>query len=361
MQDNKNNQFISDDFLLSNKTAKKLYHDYAKDLPIIDYHCHLPPDEIAADRKFDNITQAWLYGDHYKWRAMRTNGVDEKFITGSASDWEKFLAWAKTVPDTIRNPLYHWTHMELKKPFGGKGKLLNEHTAKDIWEHCNELLKKDEFSTRGLIKGFNVETVCTTDDPVDSLEHHKKIKDDGFEVKILPAFRPDKGMMVENKEGFKDWLQKLRDVTNSDINSFDKYVEAIRKRHDYFHQNGCRLSDHGIEAAYAEDYTSDEIKIIFNKIINGGNLSGGEVLKFKSAMIYEYGLMNSEKGWVQQLHMGALRNNNTRMHNTLGPDTGFDSIGDFSIAGALSKYLNKLDTTNKLSKTILYNLNPADN
>lgn len=353
--------FIDDDFLLSTETAKRLYHEYAEDLPIIDYHCHLPVREIADDKNFSSITEIWLNGDHYKWRAMRTNGVDEKFITGSASDYEKFLAWAKTVPDTIRNPLYHWTHMELKNPFGVRDKLLNENTAKEIWEQCNSLLQMKEFSTRGLLNHFKVEVVCTTDDPVDDLSYHKKIKEDNFNVKILPAFRPDKGMMVENKSVFKSWFEKLQQLVKYEIKSFETYIEAINQRHDYFHQNGCRLSDHGIENAYAEDYTEEDIEKIFQKILRDDELSGTEILKFKSAMMYEFGLMNHSKGWVQQLHLGALRNNNTRMYNRLGPDTGFDSIGDFALAVPLAKYLNKLDTNDKLAKTILYNLNPADN
>jgi glucuronate isomerase len=361
MKTQKNTQFLSEDFLLLNKTASELYHNYAEDLPIIDYHCHISPDEIASDKKFENITRIWLAGDHYKWRAMRTNGVDEKFITGDASDKEKFLAWAKTVPDTVRNPLYHWTHLELKNPFGITGKLLNENTAEEIWTRCNELLAKDEFSARGLIRQFNVEVICTTDDPVDSLEHHKKIKADKFETKVLPAFRPDKGMSPENKEVFFAWFEKLQEVTGINIGSFEQYIEALRKRHDYFHENGSRLSDHGLETAYAEEYSSPEIKLIFEKILLKKDPDNSELLKFKSAMMYEFGLMDYEKGWVQQLHTGAQRNNNTRMFRKLGADAGYDSIGDLPVAASLARYLNKLDTDNKLAKTILYNLNPADN
>lgn len=251
--------------------------------------------------------------------------------------------------------------MELKNPFGVRDKLLNENTAKEIWEQCNSLLQMKEFSTRGLLNHFKVEVVCTTDDPVDDLSYHKKIKEDNFNVKILPAFRPDKGMMVENKSVFKSWFEKLQQLVKYEIKSFETYIEAINQRHDYFHQNGCRLSDHGIENAYAEDYTEEDIEKIFQKILRDDELSGTEILKFKSAMMYEFGLMNHSKGWVQQLHLGALRNNNTRMYNRLGPDTGFDSIGDFALAVPLAKYLNKLDTNDKLAKTILYNLNPADN
>lgn len=355
------NIFIPGNFLLNNRTAENLYHDYASGLPIIDYHCHLPVEEIAADRKFENLTRIWLYGDHYKWRAMRTNGVDEKYITGDASDKEKFLAWANTVPDTLCNPLYHWTHMELKTPFGISDKLLNDSTGEEIWNLCNELLQEKKFSARGLLRKFNVTTVCTTDDPLDSLEHHQKIKEDKFEIKVLPAFRPDKAMMIENKEIFYTWFARLQEMTKKDIISFSLYIDAIEKRHDHFHQNGCRLSDHGLEALYAEEYTVSEIESIFEKIMLRKDLHAEEVMKFKSAMMYEFGIMNREKNWVQQLHLGALRNNNTRRLKELGPDTGYDSIGDFAQARSLSRFFNKLEMQNKLTKTIIYNLNPSDN
>lgn len=355
------NIFIHENFLLTNKTAQILYHEHASKMPIIDYHCHLPVNEIAENIKFKNITHVWLYGDHYKWRAMRTNGVNEKFITGNASDKEKFFKWAETVPYTIKNPLYHWTHMELKKPFGISDKLLNPETAEEIWNRCNELLQQDDFSTQGLIKQWNVEVICTTDDPVDSLEHHKKIKEKPFGTKVIPAFRPDKAMAVENIDEFHKYLKKVEEASNISINNFNDFITAIRKRHDYFHENDCRLSDHGIETAYAEDYTENEIKLIFEKILIRKELTQIEILKFKSAMMYEFGIMDHEKGWVQQLHIGALRNNNSRMFKTLGPDTGWDSIGDFEIARPLAKFLDRLDSQNKLTKTIIYNLNPADN
>jgi len=353
--------FITENFLLTNKTAQILYHEYAEKMPIVDYHCHLPVNEIAENKKFENITQIWLYGDHYKWRAMRTNGVDEKFITGNASDKEKFFKWAETVPYTIKNPLYHWTHMELKKPFGISDKLLNLDTAEEIWNRCNELLQQDDFSTQGIIKQWNVEVICTTDDPIDSLEYHKKLKENPFGTKVIPAFRPDKAMAVENLGEFLNYLKKLELASNTSIKDFQSFIEAIRKRHDYFHENGCRLSDHGIETAYAEDYTLSEIGNIFEKILSKKELTQSEILKFKSAMMYEFGIMDHEKGWVQQLHLGALRNNNSRMYRTLGPDTGWDSIGDFEIARPLAKFLDRLDSENKLTKTIIYNLNPADN
>jgi len=353
--------FISENFLLSKPTSIRLYHKIAKDLPIIDYHCHLPVEEIATNKKFPNLTHIWLNGDHYKWRAMRANGVDEKYCTGNASDYEKFDAWAETVPFTIRNPLYHWTHMELKKPFGIDDLLLNKDTAKSVWDTCNDLLKKDEFSTRGILKQFNVKTICTTDDPTDSLKFHSQLKDENYEVKVLPTFRPDKSMAVENIQSFKVWLKKLEALSNSEITNFETYLASLKLRHDYFDRNGCRLSDHGIEQPYAEDYTEDEVKNIFQKILKEDALSTVEILKFKSCMLYEFGLMNHDKNWVQQFHLGALRNNNTRMMKNLGADTGYDSIGDFEIARPLKKLLDKLDAKNKLAKTILYNLNPADN
>ncbi|MCX5633032.1 MAG: glucuronate isomerase [Phycisphaerae bacterium] len=354
-------EFIHDDFLLQTDTAKYLYHQHASKMPIYDYHCHLPVQQVAEDVKFKNITQAWLCGDHYKWRAMRTNGVDECYCTGDASDWEKFQMWAQTVPSCLRNPLYHWTHMELKRPFGISDKLLCSETAKGIYDRCNELLKSPKFSARGIMRQMNVRLVCTTDDPIDDLRHHRKIAIDGFEIKVYPAWRPDKGMAAENTKALNEWIDKLQQAADTEIKDFDDYIETIRKRHDYFHANNCRLSDHGIETAFAEDYTASEIEKIFEKIRKEKTIDSQDVLKFKSAMMYEFGLMDAEKGWVQQLHLGALRNNNTRMFKTLGPDTGFDSIGDFEIAKPLAKFLDRLDSHSKLPKTILYNLNPRDN
>ncbi|MGA3286183.1 MAG: glucuronate isomerase [Bacteroidota bacterium] len=355
-------EFIHKNFLLDTKTASKLYYTYAEPLPIIDYHCHIPPKEVAQNRKFENMTQIWLAGDHYKWRAMRTCGVKEQFITGNASDWEKFEMWARTVPKTIRNPLYHWTHLELKRPFGISDKLLNGKTAKSIWEKCNAKLATPGFTAQGIAKRMNVEIICTTDDPIDSLEYHETYakKGNGF-TRMLPAFRPDKAMAVENVDAFLSYLQKLETVSGIEIKDFDSLLVAIRARHDFFHSRGCRVSDHGIETAYAEDYTDSEIRFIFKKLQKGKSPDAVETLKFKSAMMYEFGVMDYEKGWVQQLHLSALRNNNSRMMRVLGPDTGFDSIGDFEIARPLAKFLDKLDTENKLAKTILYNLNPRDN
>jgi len=354
-------KFITEDFLLQTKAARTLYHEHAAKMPIYDYHCHLPAEQIADNHQFENLTQIWLYGDHYKWRAMRTNGVDERYCTGDASDYEKFEAWARTVPYCLRNPLYHWTHMELKNPFGIDNKLLGPNTAREIYDRCNELLQSPDFSVRGLLRKFNVKLICTTEGPLDNLEHHKKIAHDGFEVKVYAAFRPDKALAVENLDFLNTWIDKLEKVADLDIKSFSNLLEAIKKRHDYFHENGCRLSDHGLETAYAEDYSDAEIKQIFDKILSGKDLDLGERLKFKSAMMYELALMDYESGWVQQLHLGALRNNNTRMLKTLGPDTGFDSIGDFEIGGPLARFLDRLDTNNQLPKTIIYNLNPRDN
>lgn len=353
--------FIKENFLLQNKTAEKLYFDYAKDQPIIDYHCHLPIKEIAENKNFDNMTQIWLNGDHYKWRVMRTNGVDEKFITGDKSDKEKFFKWAETVPYTLKNPLYHWTHMELKKPFGISDRLLNKDTAEGIWNECNTLLHKDDFSTQGIIKKFNVKVICTTDDPIDSLEFHQALKKKPFGTKVIPAFRPDKAIAVENIEEFHEWLKKLEEASKISVSNYKLFIDAIRNRHNYFHENDCRLSDHGIETAYAEGYTSEEINSIFLKVLSKKELNMLEILKFKSAMMYEFGIMDYETGWIQQLHLGALRNNNSRLLRKLGADIGVDSIGDFEIAKPLSKYLNRLDDENRLAKTIIYNLNPRDN
>jgi glucuronate isomerase len=354
-------KFINEDFLLQNKAAKKLYHQHAEKMPIYDYHCHLPVELIASDHRFDNLTQAWLYGDHYKWRAMRTNGIAERYITGDASDFEKFEKWAETVPYCLGNPLYHWTHLELKRYFGIEDKLLGPDTAKEIYDKCSAMLQTNEFGVRSILRKMNVKLLCTTEDPLDLLEHHKRIREDGFEIKVHTAWRPDKAMAVENIAALNKWIDKLEEVTNITITKFTSYIQAIRKRHDFFHDNGCRLSDHGLEAAYSQDYTESEIKKIFDKIRSKKKLELSEQLKFKSAMMYEFALMDAEAGWVQQFHIGALRNNNTRMYQTLGPDTGYDSIGDIEIAKPLSKYLDRLDHQNRLPKTILYNLNPKDN
>ena len=354
-------RFLDENFLLQTETAQRLYHNFAEKQPIIDYHCHLVPSMVAHDHQFKTITEAWLGGDHYKWRAMRTNGISEQFITGKdSSDWEKFEKWAETVPYTMRNPLYHWTHLELKTAFGIE-KLLSPKTAREIYDACNEKLQSPEYSARNLMRRYKVVVVCTTDDPIDNLEHHLKTKNDGFEIKMLPTWRPDKAMAVENASAFRSYVEQLAIVSGISIHTFDDMIAALRKRQDYFAEMGCKLSDHGIEEFYAEDYTEAEIKTIFNKIYGGEELTVDEILKFKSAMMVIFAEMDWEKGWTQQFHYGVIRNNNTRLFNQLGPDTGFDSIGTFSTAKALSKFLNRLDINNKLAKTIIYNLNPADN
>ena len=353
-------KFLDENFLLNSKTAQQLYHEFAAPMPIIDYHNHLSPEQVAYDKSFDNITQVWLYGDHYKWRAMRTNAVNENFITGNASDWEKFQAWAATVPYTLRNPLYHWTHLELQRYFDVHD-ILNADSAKKIYEECSAKLQTKDYSVQGLLKKMNVKLICTTDDPIDSLEHHQKLqKEDSF-TKMNPAFRPDKAMNVDDVTGFNQYLSALEKASNIDISTFDHYLKALKNRHDYFAANHCNVSDHGLEEIYAEDYTLSEVVSIFDKIRYGAVLTLEERNKFKSAMLVNFAEWDHEKGWVQQYHLGAIRNNNSRMLSQLGPDTGWDSIGDYSQARTLSKFLNRLDQDNKLAKTIIYNLNSADN
>jgi len=352
--------FIDDNFLLQTKTAEKLYHEHAKKMPIIDYHNHLIPEQIANNKQFENVTQPWLYGDHYKWRAMRTNGVDEKYCTGNASDWEKFEKWAETVPYTMRNPLYHWTHLELKGYFG-INEILNVNSAKNIYDRASEMLQSQEYRVHGLLTKMNVEVLCTTDDPIDSLEYHRNISTQYLRFKVFPAWRPDKAMAVENLDAYNKYIDKLAEVSGVEINNYKALIQALRKRHDFFAEQGCKLSDHGIENFYAEDYTDSEIESIFSKARQKKELSGIEILKFKSAMLYDMAILDHEKGWTQQFHIGALRNNNSRLFKKLGPDTGFDSIGDFSIALPMTRFLDKLDSNDKLAKTIIYNLNPSDN
>ena len=353
-------KFLDEQFLLHNATAQRLYHEFAKPLPVIDYHCHLPPDQIAEDINFKNLTQAWLYGDHYKWRAMRANGIAEDYCTGNKSDFEKFEKWAATVPSTLRNPLYHWTHLELQRYFNISD-ILNPSTAKKIYDECTAKLQDKEFSVRNLLRKMNVKVVCTTDDPVDNLQYHKKLKEDGFEVKILPAYRPDKAMFVDDAAAFNNYVARLEVAANVSIGNFNDYRDALKKQHDFFAAMGCGVSDHGLEQIYAEAYTESDIKNIFKKIRGGSQLSQEEILQFKSAMLVEFAIWDWEKGWVQQYHLGALRNNNSRMMKSLGPDTGWDSIGDFSQGRALAKFLDRLDANDQLAKTIVYNLNPADN
>lgn len=352
--------FIEEHFLLKTKTARRLYHEFAETLPIVDYHNHLPPNEIADDKLFENITQAWLYGDHYKWRAMRTSGVDESFITGNKSDKEKFTKWAETVPATLRNPLYHWTHLELRRYFNVSD-LLNTNTADSIYEGCSEKLQSEQYSVKNLLRKMNVKLLCTTDDPTDSLEHHKRLQESNFEIKVLPAFRPDAAMNISDINKWKAYLQKLESVSDISINSFDSFLTALKRRHNYFASMGCTVSDHGLEEMYTDDFDDKIITLIFNKLLSGGAIEPHEERKFKSAMLYYFAVWDHEKGWVQQYHLGALRNNNTRRLKDLGADTGWDSIGDFPQGRTLSRFFDRLDKENNLAKTVIYNLNPSDN
>jgi glucuronate isomerase len=352
--------FLDEDFLLATETSKELYHDFAKSMPIIDYHCHLSPLQISENHSFQNLAQIWLDGDHYKWRAMRANGVHEDYITGAKNDWEKFEKWAETVPYTLRNPLYHWTHLELKRYFGIND-LLNEHSAKKIYDECSAKLSQPEFSMQGLISKMNVRMICTTDDPADSLEYHQQIKKQQLQIGVLPAFRPDAAMNINDIGTFNMYVDKIENASGKSISSWNNYLDALKSRHDFFATNGCVMSDHGLEEIYSEDYTENELKEIFAKARNGKEITNSDIRKFKSAMLVAFAEWDFEKGWVQQFHLGALRNNNSRMRKLLGADTGWDSIGDFSQARSLSKFLNRLDNDNKLTKTILYNLNPADN
>ena len=353
-------KFLDENFLLDNDKASKLYHEYASQMPIIDFHCHLIPEQIAGDINFENLSQIWLAGDHYKWRAMRANGVDERYCTGDASDEEKFMKWAETVPETLRNPLYHWTHLELQRYFGIND-LLDSGSAKSIYNRANEMLSTADFSVRNLIRKMNVEVICTTDDPVDSLEHHQKIRKDGFETSVLPAWRPDKSMAVENPKEYNLYMEKLEEASYTSISTYMDLLMALGKRHEFFHEMGCRISDHGMEAFFAEDFDHQEIERIFLKVRSGRVLNEQEIRQFKSAMLIELAVMDHDKDWAQQFHVGAIRNNNTRRLREVGPDTGFDSIGDFHMARSMSRFFDKLDELDQLAKTIVYNLNPVDN
>ncbi|MCE5346641.1 MAG: glucuronate isomerase [Bacteroidales bacterium] len=352
-------QFINDDFLLSNKTAEKLFHKYSENQPIIDFHCHLSPSMIAEDRQFDNLTQAWLEGDHYKWRAMRTNGINEIYCTGRTSDPDKFQKWAETVPATVGNPLYHWTHLELARYFGIY-ELLSPSSATNIYEKASELLRTREYSTRSLIRKMKAEVICTTDDPSDNLEYHRKLKG-SFETVVLPTYRPDNVIKTADSEKFRAYILKLELACGIEIRNFDTLIEALDRRHKFFHETGCRLSDHGLDRFYFDNYTVSEADKIFRKLIKGEIISGEETEKYITAVMIELCKMNHKRGWTQQFHVGALRNNNTRMFRHLGPDTGWDSIGISQDAVKMSKFLSALDNTEQLTKTILYNLNPADN
>jgi glucuronate isomerase len=352
--------FMDENFLLRNKTAETLYHDYAKEMPIFDFHCHLSPKEIAENKRYRNITEIWLSGDHYKWRAMRSNGVDERFITGDAPDKEKFLKWAETMTQCVGNPLYHWTQLELKR-FFGIDELLSPQTADEIWEKCNKLLQKDEFTAQGLIKRSNVKAICTTDDPVDSLEYHIALaKNTSFGVNVLPAWRPDKSFNID-KDGFLDWIATLANLTGKKIKTVAAVEEALLQRLAFFHKVGCRVSDHALDPIVFAAATKEQVNAVFQKALQGEKLSASEVKQYKTHIMVFLGKQYARLGWVMQIHIGAIRNTNSRMMRLIGPDTGFDATADYTIAEPLAKFLNALDTTDELPKTVLYCLNPRDN
>jgi len=351
--------FITDDFLLNNKYARELYHNYAKQMPIIDYHCHLSPKDIAEDRIFKNISEVWIHGDHYKWRAMRTFGIDEKHITGNSDDKEKFEKWAETVPFTLRNPLFHWTHLELQRYFE-LDELLSPENAEEIYKKASEKLNTPEYSCQNLLKKMNVEVVCTTEDPIDNLEYHQIHAKSDSTIKMSTSFRPDKSILIEDNS-YNEYLNSLEKVSGITIDSYQELQKALKSRIRYFNENGCKLSDHGLSYISFVPFTENEIEEIFKKRRNDKVLNTLEIEKFKSAVSLFLAETYHEFGWVQQFHLGALRNNNQRMLEKLGPDTGWDSIADYSQAESLSNFLNTLDSKNKLTKTILYNLNPADN
>ncbi len=353
-------EFMDQDFILQTETAKRLYHGHAAKMPIYDYHCHLPPQEIAEDKQYDNLGEIWLGGDHYKWRAMRTNGVAEEFVTGNASWREKFQKWAETVPQTLRNPLYHWTHLELRRYFG-IDTLLSPATADEIFDTATALLRTPEFSARNLMRKMNVKLVCTTDDPVDSLEYHKQLRDEGFEIKVLPTFRPDKAMNLSDTPVWKSYIQTLEVQSKCTIGNLDSLLEAIDQRHEYFHSVGCRLSDHGVAYVPDAEASSSELESIFQKAMDGEMIELADREKFEAWFLYEVGKMNHKRGWVQQFHVGVFRNNNTRLFQTLGPDSGFDSIADHHQGPGMVRLLDRLDHSNQLAKSILYNINPSDN
>ena len=352
--------FLDDNFLLTTNTSVKLYHEYAAIMPIIDYHCHLSPNAIAENTQFENMTQIWLNGDHYKWRAMRANGVDESYITGNKTDREKFRKWAETVPYTMRNPLYHWTHLELRRYFG-IDELLNSNTADRIYDECTEKLTSADFRVRSLLQKMNVKVICTTDDPIDSLSDHQKLRNENYEIPVYPAFRADKAIELSDLGKFNSYIDQLEKSSNISITDYSDFLNALKNRHDFFSALGCSVSDHGLEEIYCEDFTDYEINQIFQKARMLQPLSFMDIRKFKSAMLLRLAEWDAQKDWVQQFHLGALRNNNTKMLKKLGPDTGWDSIGDFSQGKSLAKFLNILDLNNALAKTILYNLNPNDN
>lgn len=352
--------FMDADFLLETDTAKDLYHNHAAKMPVIDYHCHLVPSMVAGNYQFEDLTEIWLGGDHYKWRAMRANGVPEEYITGDKPAYAKFEKWAETMQYAMRNPLYHWTHLELSRVFG-VDKVLNPDTAREIYDACTAKLQTEEFRAQGIMRKMNVELVCTTDDPVDSLEYHKMVAEHPFGTRMLPAWRPDKAMAVEDPASYNAYLAKLEAAADVAIGSWDDLLEALQVRHDYFASAGCCVSDHGLATFYATPYTRDEVRAVFRKVRAGKTVSEDELMKFRSAMLHEFAVMNHRKNWVQQFHIGVVRNNNARMFKQIGPDTGFDSIGDFEVADAMNRFFSRLDEGGQLAKSIIYNLNPRDN
>jgi glucuronate isomerase len=355
----KNNPIVDDNFLLESPAAQSLYHVYASDNPIIDYHNHLPPKEVAENRQYDSISAVWLAGDHYKWRAMRTHGVDEHYITGKASDKEKFVKWAETVPYTMRNPLYHWTHLELSRYFG-INELLNGDNAAAIYEHTNAALQAHDYSARGLLGKMNVEVICTTDDPLDDLNYHQAYAAEQLEMEMRPSYRPDKALLLDG-DHYVDYIKQLGIITGASIETYDDLLTAMIDRIDYFHKHGCRVCDHGINQINYAEGSSSEIQQAITKALNGSSVTADEIAIYQSQLLVDLCHAYHQRGWVQQFHLGALRNNNKRMLATLGPDTGWDSIGDYEQARGLSGLLNRLDSTDQLTKTIIYNLNPRDN
>ncbi|MAG13084.1 MAG: glucuronate isomerase [Spirochaetales bacterium] len=353
-------QFLDENFLLTTNTAIELYHSWAASMPIFDYHCHLPPAQIAENHRFAGITDIWLGGDHYKWRVMRANGVPEELITGNGDDWDKFSAWAATVPRTVGNPLYQWTHLELRRYFG-IDTLVNPDTSREIYDKCNALLASDDFRVRRLMKKMNVRAVCTTDDPADDLEHHIAVRESEFEIRVYPAYRPDKAFQVDRPDALNQWLDRLERASDVDIGTIQDLLTALEKRMDFFHEMGCRISDHGISVPFGEGFDMAAVNRVFTAARRGTVASPSEHLEYASAVMYELGKMYAARNWTFQLHLGALRNNNAKMFKAVGPDTGYDSIGDFQIAAQLTNLLDRLDGTDELPRTILYSLNPNDN
>ncbi len=352
--------FMDKNFLLETEVAQDLFHNHAAKMPIIDYHCHLSPQMVAENKRFESIAQIWLMGDHYKWRAMRSNGIDERYITGDASDWEKFEKWASTMPYCMRNPLYHWTHLELRTAFGIQD-ILKEETARDIYERCNKMLAMPEFSARGLMRKYHVEVVCTTDDPADSLQYHQSIRESGFEIKVLPTWRPDKALAIEKPQEYLAYIHRLEEASDTRIDGYATLVEALQKRHDFFEKEGCRLSDHGISRFPWSPCSETQADAILKKVLGGQQVSECECEQFSTTLLLELARMDARSGWTQQFHYGPMRNCNTRMFRLLGPDAGYDSIGTQDTSASMARFLDALDSEGMLAQTILYCINPSDN